>query len=481
VDSLGTTVDLLGHVPDENSALSADSHDELLVRSNSDLGNVTRVTNSLKAVHTLIVAPDLNNLVFTARHEVLSSSGNGKSVDLALGGAVQHADGLSIEAIPVGDLAVGTSSQELRLIGVVYNSLKHSGLEHAHNTGVGNNVPDDDGTIVRAGDSLSVVVVNIDLVDAATVLLKRAFHDLGLSGDAPDADLTLLATGDDSLAVVGGLEGSNAVVVGIVDGVEELAGLGKEGTDLAIGPAGEDGLAVAHEGNTVALKAGNLDSEEFLSGQRVPDSNVVEGASGEQLGVARGEGNVVDLLVVAGVTELRGDLIGVAPVEGGLGGTSEEVGGISSERDGGNRAHNLGGALDHHACSVDLSDGAVTSADKHVAVGEELQNVYTELEKLLGWADSLVELADEVDLDDITGEGAEVGRGIVGVDLNALELTLNLASVNIVVSNLLGNKVASPDSHAVVVDSDELVVGVVKEFDLVGDIHTDGVTAHSLA
>lgn len=278
--------DLLGHVPDENSALSADGDDKLLVRCDGNLGNVTRVTNTLKAVHALIVAPDLNNLVFTTGDEVLSSSGDGKSVDLALGGAVQHADGLGIVAIPVGDLAVGAGGEELRLIGVVHNSLKHRGLEHAHNTGVGNNVPNNDGAVVRAGDSLSVVAVNINLVDTAAVLLKRALHDLGLAADSPDADLSLLATGDDSLAVVGGLEGSNSVVVSVINSVEELAGLGQEGSDLTIGPTGQDGFAVRDEGNAVALKAGNLDSEELLAGEGVPDTDVVEGAGGEQLGVS---------------------------------------------------------------------------------------------------------------------------------------------------------------------------------------------------
>jgi hypothetical protein len=184
---------------------------------------------------------------------------------------------------------------------------------------------------------------------------------------------------------------------------------------------------------------------------------------------------------VASVTELGGNLVGVAPVESGLGGTSEEVSSISSQRDGGHGSHNLGGALDHHGGSVDLGDSAITSTSEHISVGEELEHVNTELEQHLGWADSLIQLADEIDLNNITGEGTKVGRGIIGVDLNALELTLNLASVNIVVSNLLSNEVASPDSHAVVVNSNELVVGVVKEFDLVGNIHTDGVTAHSLA
>ena len=70
------------------------------------------------------------------------------------------------------------------------------------------------------------------------------------------------------------------------------------------------------------------------------------------------------------------------------------------------------------------------------------QRVDAELEELLGGADALVELADEVNLDNVTGEGAEVGRGVIGVDLNALELTLDLSNNTTVQSSgtlLTGN------------------------------------------
>ena len=79
------------------------------------------------------------------------------------------------------------------------------------------------------------------------MFLKRALHNLCLARNSPDADLTLLATRDDSLAVVGGDERSDAVVMGVVDGVEELAGLWEESADLTIRPTRDDALAVGHE------------------------------------------------------------------------------------------------------------------------------------------------------------------------------------------------------------------------------------------
>lgn len=184
---------------------------------------------------------------------------------------------------------------------------------------------------------------------------------------------------------------------------------------------------------------------------------------------------------MASVTELWGNLVGVAPVESSLGGTSEEMSAISSQGNRGDRAHNLGLRLDKHGGSVNLGDSTITSTNKHVTVWQKLENVDSELEESLGWSDSLVKLADKINLDNITSEGTQIGRGVIIVDFDALELTLDLTSVDVVVSNLLGNEVASPDSHTVVVDSDEFVVGVVEEFDLVSNVHTNGVTADSLA
>ena len=49
------------------------------------------------------------------------------------------------------------------------------------------------------------------------------------------------------------------------------------------------------------------------------------------------------------------------------------------------------------------------------------------------------------------------------------------------VANFFGNEVAVPHAKAVVVDRDELVVRVVKEFNLVGNVHADRVTAEGFA
>ena len=89
----------------------------------------------------------------------------------------------------------------------------------------------------------------------------------------------------------------------------------------------------------------------------VPDADVVDGAGGEEVGVAGGERDVIDALVVASVSELWLDGVGVAPVDGGLRGAGEEVSGVSRERDRGASAHDLLLPLQFHHLMADLDLG----------------------------------------------------------------------------------------------------------------------------
>ena len=184
---------------------------------------------------------------------------------------------------------------------------------------------------------------------------------------------------------------------------------------------------------------------------------------------------------MASVAELGADLISVAPVKGRFGSTGKEVGLVGSQSNRCNRSHNFGLRLNVHAYSVDLGDTAITSTDEHVTVLKDLEDIDTLLEETLGWANSLVELTNKVNLNNVSGEGTEVSTRIVRVDFNALVFSLDLTSVDVLETNLLCNEVAGPDSDAVIVDSDELVVGAVEELNLVGDIHTDIVSADSFS
>ena len=136
-------------MPDENSSFGTDRDERLLIGSDGNLANVTGVSDTIVIINTFIVVPDLKSLVLATRDEPLSRLGDGKGIDLTSLRAIEHSNGLTIEAVPVGNLSVATSGQNLRLIGMVQNLLEHGGLEEAHDSGAGNDIPNDGGTIER--------------------------------------------------------------------------------------------------------------------------------------------------------------------------------------------------------------------------------------------------------------------------------------------------------------------------------------------
>ena len=53
--------------------------------------------------------------------------------------------------------------------------------------------------------------------------------------------------------------------------------------------------------------------------------------------------------------------------------------------------------------------------------------------------------------------------------------------MEVLVEDLLGTVVDVPNAETVVVDGHQLVVGLVEEADLVGNVHTDSVSTDSLS
>lgn len=73
---------------------------------------------------------------------MLACFSDSQGVDFTSFRAVKHSDGLSIKAVPVSDLSVATSGEDLRLIWMIENLLEHGGLEEAHDSGVVDDIPD---------------------------------------------------------------------------------------------------------------------------------------------------------------------------------------------------------------------------------------------------------------------------------------------------------------------------------------------------
>ena len=84
---------------------------------------------------------------------------------------------------------------------MIEDLLEHGRLKEAHASGVVDDVPNDGGSIVGGGNGLGVILVDLDVGNSSSVLLKRSLHDLSLSANSPDSDFTLHASRDNLLAV----------------------------------------------------------------------------------------------------------------------------------------------------------------------------------------------------------------------------------------------------------------------------------------
>jgi hypothetical protein len=93
-------------MPHENGSLSTNGDNSSLVRGNTNLSDVSRMSNTLVIGDSFIVVPDLDSLVLSTGDKVLSSLSYSQGVDLSSIGAIEHSDCLSVEAIPVGHLSV---------------------------------------------------------------------------------------------------------------------------------------------------------------------------------------------------------------------------------------------------------------------------------------------------------------------------------------------------------------------------------------
>jgi len=129
----------------------------------------------------------------------------------------------------------------------------------------------------------------------------------------------------------------------------------------------------------------------------------------------------------------------------------------------------------------EFRDSTVTGTDKEVTVGQELQAVDTLGEESVLRADALEKSTVQVDLNDITSEGAEVSGLVIRRDGNALVDSLDLAQSEVLEEDFLLGVVDVPDADSVVVDGDKFLIGVVVESDLVGDVHANGVTTNGFS
>lgn len=246
------------------------------------------------------------------------------------------------------------------------------------------------------------------------------------------------------MAVVSAADSSNSVVVSIVNGEKKLSRLWQEGSDFTVRPSTENALSVVLESDGVALEAWYLNSQELLSALRVPHSDVIDRASGEEFRVAHWESNIVNSLIVTGVSQLRTNLVSIAPVNGRHGSTTEEVSAVSGKRNRSNRSHDLGLGLDEHVLDADLGNGTISSSDQKISVCNKGDAVDTLGEEFLGWSNSLEELLGERNFNDVSSLSSQISKLVIVINDAAGENSLDLAHNDVMEVNFLLDKVAVP-------------------------------------
>ena len=188
----------------------------------------SRVAASLVIFLTVVVAPNFEDGVFSSRYKMLTRASDCESIQFSFLGSVNLANNLTIELLPISDLAVTASGQKLILVRMEDNLFEQRRFEQADDSAVAIQIPDNAATVAARADCLIVVLADLNRPDSSTVFLERGLHRLGLLADLPNTHLAFAASRKNLLAVSSCSDSRYSVMVGIVDDIEDLTRLGKE-------------------------------------------------------------------------------------------------------------------------------------------------------------------------------------------------------------------------------------------------------------
>lgn len=298
-------VNLARHIPEKDCTFGADCDHESLVWWYLYLADASWMALSFVITNALIVIVNSQLSVLAAWEEMLSLSCQVNCVQLFLW-AFNRSDDCAIVLFPVSDLSVGTSCQNLIFFVVKKGLLESCWFEQAKESCVIFQVPNNTWSVTACWNSLWVVFVDLDWPNTASVFFQWGFHDLSLLGDSPNSDLTFSTAWNDSVAICSCSYRRASVIMSVIDDVKQFTRLGQEGSDLTITPSWDDWLSIMHEKYAVALKAWDLNSQEFLSVFGIPDSDFVDRGCSKNVREALRESNVVNSFVVASVSQFWG-------------------------------------------------------------------------------------------------------------------------------------------------------------------------------
>lgn len=172
--------------------------------------------------------------------------------------------------------SIWSCCNDLCFFRMIKDLFENSGFKETHDSSVCFQIPNNARTIRTCCDCLGVTFIDVHIIHSASMFLQTSFHVLGLSSNSPDPHFSFHASWYDSIAGWGGCKRCDSMIMSIINSIIQFSWLRKEGSDLSIIPSTDDTLSVTHEFNWFTFKSRHFNSKKFLSGFRVPHSNIID-------------------------------------------------------------------------------------------------------------------------------------------------------------------------------------------------------------
>lgn len=439
------------------------------------------MTDTLVVANTFIIVPKTNLLIFSSWNEVLSWLSDGQSVNFSCLWSIKHSNCLTVIAVPVSDLSIAASGEYLWLIWVIKNLLEHGWLEEAHHSSIVNDIPDDAGAIVWRRNSLSVLTINFDIWNSLSMFLQGSIHYLCLSTDSPNTNFTFHTSRDNLLAIIGAIDWCHTMIMSVINIEEKFTALWKECSDFSIVPSWQDALVIFREVKAIAFESRYFDSQELLSCFGVPDSDVIQTASGKKLWISTWENNIIDSLIMACISKFRSNVISVAPVNSCFWCSTEEMCSISSQRQWGNRTHYFCSMFQFQLSASNFRNSSISWSKKKISIWKELDGVDTLWEKFSCWTNSFEEVMLEWDFNNVSSFCSDVSVCVSRVNDEACEYSFDLCHKNLIVLYFLLDEITIPSPQTIIMNSQTFRRSCIEECNFVGNVHTNWVSNKCLS
>eukprot|EP00968_Pinguiococcus_pyrenoidosus_P008054 scaffold565_cov379-Pinguiococcus_pyrenoidosus.AAC.10 len=266
-------------------------------------------------------------------------------------------------------------------------------------------------------------------------------------------------------------EGGDAIRVGVADHEQQRARLRREGANLSVAPARDDGSAVVRDADAEALEVHHLNAQQLQLLLCPPDANVGHAACDEEVAAVPGEDHVVHAAVVARSLQLRVQLrrehVLIRLIRAGVEAAPVGLGDNGRDRTEQGRLQ----APDFVHRRVDVNDRAISAADQVVDVAarrvDRAADALDAAHHLL-LAEELQTGRDGVRL--VAGLSAAQGELVVGSDGDGLDDPPQGAHLRIHRMHLGEGDVDLPHPEVEVPGRDEAIVAAVQPLERQGGV-----------